>query len=310
MVMPECWPAETLMARAQSCFWVTKSVAVAVNSALHHLHPAKLGTIGAFLVCFVIVVSPSSFFRVRLNIENVNDMRAEALTHPVFQSVGAATVRDFSPERSDQAVEQAEWALRASRVEERNSGSESPPTLNDNMSVEGAKRNLLVRQHAKQVQERLVELGYLSGSATGVWGPRSQRALRAFKADRDLAADAVWDESTERNLFTDRADLTEGFVGIWGTEVSACSPRLNQQGLLPAVIDGEGAWAGETRCAFQRKKRTADGWNFVASCFNGHDRWTANIRLVVNGDRLTWTSERGSQSYLRCKTGPSIAGAF
>jgi hypothetical protein len=280
-----------------------------MNSALHHLHPAKLGTIGAFLVCFAIALSPSSFFRARLNTQDVG--RAEALARPVFQSVTKATAPELSPEHFDQAVEQVEWALPASRVEERRSGSESPPALSDKtFQVEMPKRNLFVRQQAEEVQERLVELGYLSGSATGVWGPRSQRALRAFKADRDLAADAVWDEPTERSLFTDRIDPTEGFVGIWGTEVSACSPRLNQQGLLPAVIDGEGAWAGETRCAFQRKKRAADGWSVVASCFNAHDRWTANIRLVVNGDRLTWTSERGSQSYLRCKTGSNIARAF
>src|SRR6266478_6346816 len=46
--------------------WVAKSVATAVDLALylrHLVHPAKLGTIGAFLICFVIVISPQSFFR-------------------------------------------------------------------------------------------------------------------------------------------------------------------------------------------------------------------------------------------------------
>jgi hypothetical protein len=79
---------------------------------------------------------------------------------------------------------------------------------------------------------------------------------------------------------------------------------------LPAVIDGERAWAGETVCAFEKKKRTVDGWNVVASCSNGRDRWNANVRLVVNGNRLTWTSQRGSQSYVRCERGPRIVNAL
>jgi hypothetical protein len=33
---------------------------------------------------------------------------------------------------------------------------------------------------------------------------------------------------------------------------------------------------------------------------NGPDPWTANVRLVVEGERLRWTSQRGSQSYVRC----------
>src|SRR6266581_2587456 len=116
------------------------------------------------------------------------------------------------------------------------------------------------------------------------------------------------DHATERSLFS--VEPAEPFVGIWGVDASACSPRLNRKGLLPAVIDGEGAWAGETFCTFARKKHTAEGWNVVASCSNAHDRWTANVRLIINGDQLTWTSERGSQSYLRCQPGLGVARAL
>jgi hypothetical protein len=183
------------------------------------------------------------------------------------------------------------------------------PVPRDDTSTENPKRNLLDRAHAQEVQQRLFQLGYLSVSATGVWGPLSRQALRSFKADHDLGADERWDAATERTLFSDSAESAESFVGIWGADASACSPRLNRDGLLPAVIDGDGAWAGETFCAFQSKKQTADGWNVVASCTNVHDRWIANVRLVVNGNRLTWTSPRGSQSYVRCKRGSGVARA-
>ena len=169
------------------------------------------------------------------------------------------------------------------------------------------KRNLFNRGHVKEVQQRLIQLGYLSVSATGMWGPLSRKALRAFKSDHDLAADEKWDEATERRLFSRDVEQAEAFVGIWGIEASACSPRLNRKGFLPAVIDGDGAWAGETLCAFVRKNRTAGGWDVVANCSNAHDRWSANVRLIINGDQLTWTSERGSVSYLRCQAGLGAA---
>ena len=64
---------------------------------------------------------------------------------------------------------------------------------------------------------------------------------------------------------------------------------------------------GETFCAFDRKKRTASGWDVVANCSNTHDRWSANVRLTINGDQLTWTSERGSVSYHRCQPALGVA---
>ena len=88
------------------------------------------------------------------------------------------------------------------------------------------------------MQRRLAELGYLSVSATGVWGPRSRNALRAFKSDHELAADENWDQATERSLFSGTLEPAQPFIGIWGADASACSPRLNRKGLLPAVIDG------------------------------------------------------------------------
>jgi Putative peptidoglycan binding domain len=39
------------------------------------------------------------------------------------------------------------------------------------------------------VQNRLIELGYLAGTADGAWGPRSRTALRAFKVANGLAAE-------------------------------------------------------------------------------------------------------------------------
>jgi peptidoglycan hydrolase-like protein with peptidoglycan-binding domain len=70
----------------------------------------------------------------------------------------------------------------------------------------------LVQDSAKQavpspkqtigVQNRLIELGYLAGTADGAWGPRSRTALRAFKVANGLAADDTWDKLASEQLFS------------------------------------------------------------------------------------------------------------
>jgi hypothetical protein len=89
-------------------------------------------------------------------------------------------------------------------------------------------------------------------------------------------------------------------AGIWGPNEKACSPQLGRNGYLLAVINGEGAWAGETTCAFKTSKRSGNSWIFGAVCSDTRRRWHANVRVSVVGDRLTWTSQRGSRTYVRC----------
>jgi hypothetical protein len=96
------------------------------------------------------------------------------------------------------------------------------------------------------------------------------------------------------------------FVGTWAADASACASRPTR--LLPAVIDNDGARAGETFCAFKKKTQDGAAWNVVATCSNPRERWTANVRLVVDGERLRWSSQRGSQTYVRCGQKVLMAG--
>src|SRR5215204_1659744 len=98
------------------------------------------------------------------------------------------------------------------------------------------------------------------------------------------------------------------YAGMWGADQSACSTR-NRKRLLPTMIDTDGARAGETFCRFKKKQETQSGWNMVANCSNGRERWVANVRLKIQGERLTWSSERGSQAYVRCEPGMIVAQA-
>jgi hypothetical protein len=93
-------------------------------------------------------------------------------------------------------------------------------------------------------------------------------------------------------------------VGIWSPEGSACSAQDFQQGVLPAVISSDGAWAGDTFCLFRKKEQVGAGWKVVAECSNPREHWTSNVRLKVSDGRLIWTSKRGAQAYVRCA--PSV----
>jgi hypothetical protein len=105
------------------------------------------------------------------------------------------------------------------------------------------------------------------------------------------------------------ADVTrDAIVGVWAPDGS-CSARDFRDGLLPTVINGEGAWAGETFCQFTNRKQTEAGWTVVAKCSNGRDRWTSTVRLTVSENRLTWTSRRGTQAYTRCPPDVAMAHA-
>ena len=91
-------------------------------------------------------------------------------------------------------------------------------------------------------------------------------------------------------------------VGVWAPETGSCSARNAREGVLPAIISERGARAGETSCVFKEQRWTEKGWRILASCTNGHERWTSNVRLIVKGDRLVWTSKRGRQAYTRCRS--------
>ena len=157
------------------------------------------------------------------------------------------------------------------------------------------------------MQHRLADLGFFHAAATGLWGPRSRQALAAFKARSGLPRTDAWDEPTERSLFGAEVRNAASFVGLWAPDAQACTPQLKQGGLLPATINEQGAWAGETSCQFQRRKQDGKVWTIVASCFDQRRRWTANVRIETQGDRLTWSSEQGSQTYVRCRSGQLYA---
>jgi hypothetical protein len=130
-------------------------------------------------------------------------------------------------------------------------------------------------------------------------GPSTETSAEA--GSRSVVADAPDGNRGSKDSPTNRQDGP--FAGVWATNEKACSPQLNRDGLLPALISSQGAWAGETTCSFNKSKRVGNTWTFAAVCADSRRRWKADVRMSVVGNRLTWTSQRGSQTYVRCQNG-------
>jgi len=150
--------------------------------------------------------------------------------------------------------------------------------------------------------ERPPALGQLKQEPVRTNPPETQAPARLASA-----ADAISGSTDPEPVREGAAEIP--FAGVWATNEKACTPQLKRNGLLPALISSQGAWAGETTCAFKTSKRAGNTWTFAAVCSDPRKSWKANVRLSVAGNRLTWTSERGSQSYVRCTQGHMHAGA-
>ncbi|MBB3901785.1 hypothetical protein [Methylobacterium brachythecii] len=91
-----------------------------------------------------------------------------------------------------------------------------------------------------------------------------------------------------------------GYVGTWGPNAQACGSRSRRRGYIPATITEEGARAGRTLCRFRNGRRDGVAWTVSADCSDRGRNWTSQVRLLVDGDHLIWTSAKGSSSYVRC----------
>jgi hypothetical protein len=98
-------------------------------------------------------------------------------------------------------------------------------------------------------------------------------------------------------------------AGIWAPDTGACSARDFRDGMLPTIINTDGAWAGETFCLFKNRRQTETGWRVIATCSNPREHWSTEVRLTVRDNRLIWTSRRGTQAYTRCAPDYLMAAA-
>lgn len=96
------------------------------------------------------------------------------------------------------------------------------------------------------------------------------------------------------------APAVADYVGTWGPTPAACLSPSRRRGYLPATLTIDRARAGRTVCTFHDGHRTGNTWLMAAECSDRGRRWSSQVRLLVEGDRLIWTSNRGTATYIRC----------
>jgi hypothetical protein len=91
-----------------------------------------------------------------------------------------------------------------------------------------------------------------------------------------------------------------GPYGTWAVSRNMCSSKMQRKGHLLTYITPRGARAGDTSCTFDRSTRGTQALQVTASCSDGKATWKSKVTLSASGDRLVWSSEKGSSTYVRC----------
>ena len=129
-----------------------------------------------------------------------------------------------------------------------------------------------------QLQEALIELGYLSGKADGNYGAKTVEAVKAFQKANGLTSDGTAGEKTQKVLYGGNAKKATGKaaaaatatpapsngtlrVGSTGTDVKSLQQKLIELGFLSGGADGiYGVKTAAAVRAYQKaNKLSADG---------------------------------------------------
>jgi hypothetical protein len=246
---------------------------------------------------------------------------SESKTVPVPATVKPPTVASGSANQQPSAEELAELVKRGhallnaearaalSNVETQVAAPPSPATEEVTRSATATvpapnnetAENRPTTQSAIQVQQRLIELGYMSGGADGKWGPQSKAALLEYERQAGLKPQDALDAATEQSLFAANAPRAVShllFVGGWSLEPGRCGDPHRPP---PIRITATRAETSGGFCLFNSLQPDGNAaWRIEASCSAGGATHLAHIRLAVNGSVLQWTSEQPEVRYYRC----------
>jgi Putative peptidoglycan binding domain len=291
----------------------------AINPFYHRIY-VRVGIVcGAAALVFLFFAAAATWLLPALTSGARDDAPiAKSAREPVRSSAAAETSSPEQPDAGRIATAPSAWtslpeqkpsvavvipqgAPPSEQVPESAPPAEIAPPLVTSPDSATATQQLDLNQteDAKRVQQRLIELGFLFGTADGAWGARSRKALQDFRMANGLGDGDTWDEATQERLLT-ASDVTAAtpsdisFVGGWGVDAAQCREE-------PLTITATRAEASGAACDFRSTQRESSNvWRLRAQCAGNGERWTANIRFTLSGRKLIWSSERGTTSYMRC----------
>lgn len=163
------------------------------------------------------------------------------------------------------------------------------------------------------LQKRLIELGYMTGSATGYYGDVTYAAVKAFQKANGLSADGVAGKATQQKLYGSSAVVSSGSsTGSTGSSSTVTAGKmtvpaaskvklLHWQNVVKAkisngdillVCDPETGYCWNLR-AYSRGRHldaeplTADDTKYMNAAFGGVTTWTPKCVYVQLTDG-TW----------------------
>ena len=166
------------------------------------------------------------------------------------------------------------------------------------------------RSRFEQEQSHMGALG--ESAATAVWlndGKVIERTVLVSSANAaelellDLAESADGSAGSRPKVTRGISpqQLKNGFIGLWAADARACETRSRTENDLLTVVDERGARAEGGNCVFKEQKQLGNSeWEMKAACADGSARWESTVRLSVSGNKLKWSGQRGTQTYVRC----------
>lgn len=138
-------------------------------------------------------------------------------------------------------------------------------------------------------QKYAIDEGSLMGIGDVLWGPPLANPLH-----NDQLA-----KGQKRNASnTAEARGANSFIGSWTDSIDRCRRGHS----APLVISGHAAKTTSGECDFGSVSReTENRWRVTAICAANGTFWRANIDLELAKSALTWSSERGTETYVRCR---------
>lgn len=98
-------------------------------------------------------------------------------------------------------------------------------------------------EDVRKIQNRLKELGYLSGSADGIYGAETQKAVVSFQKQNGLTADGIFGQNTQELLYSPSAQAAPAAKSSSGSsekkESSASSGSSKEQETSSASSSGD-----------------------------------------------------------------------
>ena len=109
----------------------------------------------------------------------------------------------------------------------------------DGLTMAALEQAWVTHAENSRIQKRLIELGYLSGGADGIFGPRSEQALELFRTMSGLDASLSREDVIAALFAADASALPAAVApGEKGAAVEALQSALARLGFLEGGIDG------------------------------------------------------------------------